>query len=157
MLISVENRLKAVQNLVSTATRKDLDEEIGSYLCKLGAVLICGTIERSIEVLVDEKVSKRSAPQVAAFLQSYFKSGRNYTCDEIARLLYKFDQKWGISFENYIKYNDRIKVSVNSCYAIRNSIAHGGTQTLAASSLRQYSEDAFSLMAELEGLMRTGH
>lgn len=117
--------------------------------------MICGTIERSVEVLVTERVAQRSAPQISMFLKSFFKRGNNYDCDEIENLLFRFDSNWGHVFRAYIEKHDEIKASISSCYAVRNSIAHGGIQSLGPKILRQYFDNAFTLIAELEGFLRS--
>jgi hypothetical protein len=116
--------------------------------------MICGAIERSVEILITERVGGRSAPQVTAFLKSFFKRGNNYDCQEIEELLFKFDNKWGHAFRLFLEKNDQIKTGVSSCYAVRNSIAHGGTQSLGPTILKQYFDNAFALIAELEIVLR---
>ena len=69
-------------------------------------------------------------------------------------LLYRFDSNWGHNFRAFVIQNDKIKGSVSSCYAIRNSIAHGGAQSLGPTDLKQYFGDAFNLIVELERLLR---
>jgi hypothetical protein len=51
-----------------------------------GCVLICGNLERCIEILLTERIGPRSAPQVTPFLRAYFKRGSNYDCDQICQL-----------------------------------------------------------------------
>ncbi len=136
------------------AQARGLDPEVAAYYCKLGCVMICGAIERSVEILITERVGGRSAPQVNSFLKSFFKRGVNYDCEEISELLYKFDSNWGHKFRDFISANDQIKIGVSSCYAVRNSIAHGGTQSLGPKILKQYFDNSFSLIAELEYLVR---
>lgn len=154
LAIAVVNRFREVEKLVVAAQAKGLDAEIASYYCKLGCVMICGTIERSIEIIVTERVGERSAPQVTTFLKSYFKRGTNYDCDEIETLLFKFDNKWGHAFRSFVEKNEQIRSGVSSCYAVRNSIAHGGTQSLGPTILKQYFDNAFSLIVEIESMLR---
>jgi hypothetical protein len=112
--IAIENRFRAVEKLVVAAQAKGLDPEVAAYYCKLGCVMICGAVERSVEILITERVGGRSAPQVNSFLKSYFKRGTNYDCEEISELLYKFDNIWGHKFKAFIANNDQIKSSVAS-------------------------------------------
>ncbi|WP_159589237.1 HEPN domain-containing protein [Chelativorans xinjiangense] len=155
MSLAIESRFREVEKLVVAAQAKGLDPEVAAYYCKLGCVMICGAVERSVEILITERVGNRSAPQVNSFLKSFFKRGTNYHCEEILELLYKFDSSWGHKFKEFIAKNDQIKSGVLSCYAIRNSIAHGGTQSLGPNILKQYFENSFSLIAELEKLLRS--
>jgi hypothetical protein len=116
--------------------------------------LICGNLERCVELLITERIGPRSAPQVASFLKSFFKSGRNYDCDEICQLLFKFDAGWGREFETYMKSHDSVKDGVASCYAVRNSVAHGGGQSLGPRALRQYFNATLDLVAELDAVLQ---
>jgi RiboL-PSP-HEPN len=154
MSLAIENRFQAVEKVINAASQNGLDEQMASYLCRLGSVLICGAVERSIEIIIDSRVCQRSVPQISSFMRSYFKKGTNYTSDQIATLLMRLDVSWGSEFERIIEANERFKTSLNSCYAIRNSVAHGGTQSLGPTILRQYFDDAFSLICEVEKIVR---
>jgi hypothetical protein len=151
----VNSRFEDVGKVVVAAQGKNLEAETASCYCKLGCILICGTIERSVEILVTERVAGRSVPQVSSFLKSFFKRGTNYDCEEIERLLFRFDNNWGHSFRSYATSNEQVKTSISSCYAVRNSIAHGGSQSLGPRILRQYFDDAFALVVELESILRS--
>lgn len=154
MSIDIENRFGEVEKLVVMAQAKNLEFEIAAYYCKLGCVMICGTIERSVEILITERVGGRSAPQVKSFFKSFFKRGTNYDCEEILQLLHKFDGDWGQRFRAFIARNEQIKSSIASCYAIRNSVAHGGSHTTGPQTLKQYYDDAFTPIAELDNLLK---
>jgi hypothetical protein len=149
----IEQRFIALERLVLAAEAKGLDEQIASYLAKLGCVQVCGNLERCIELLVVEKVGHAKAPKVTSFLRAYFKRGTNYDCDEISQLLFKFDSAWGSEFANYMTSNLEVKESIASAYAIRNSVAHGGTQSLGPRNLRQYFGASFKLVADLHAIL----
>jgi len=94
------------------------------------------------------------AAQVTPFLRAYFKRGTNYDCEQISQLLYRFDTDWGRAFEAYIDANGQISESISSCYAVRNSVAHGGWQSLGPRILRQYYDASFDLVVEFEHMIR---
>jgi DNA-binding transcriptional LysR family regulator len=148
----VERRFAALEKLVNQANQKGLDEEQASHLSKLGSVLVCGNIERCVEILVTSRFASNSPRQVASFMQAYFKRGTNYDCDAISQLLHRFDGDWGRKFEQALKQETR--TSVSSCYAVRNSVAHGGGMSLGPRSLKQYFLASFDLIAELEKALR---
>lgn len=154
MSFEVQQRFQALEKLVAAAGAKGIDEETAAYFCKLGSVLICGNLERSIEILLTARVGSRSVPQVGVFLKAYFKRGTNYDCEQIAQLLYRFDNDWARQFEQYVVNNAGVKESISSCYAVRNSVAHGGGQSLGPRNLRQYFDATFSLIAWLEHMLR---
>jgi hypothetical protein len=116
--------------------------------------MVCGAIERSVEILITDRVGSRSAPQVKSFLKAFFQRGTNYDCDQIITLLYRFDTDWGHAFRAFVETNDRIKTAISSCYSVRNSIAHGGGQSIGPAALKQYFDGAFDLIAHLEQVLR---
>jgi len=150
----IEQRFKQLGDLINTAAAKDLDERTASYFCKLGSVLICGNLERCVELVLTARIADRSPPQVGNFLRRFFGRGTNYDCERICQLLYQFDSGWGHDFEDFLKGHDHLKESISSCYAVRNSVAHGGGQSLGPSILKQYFEASLTVVAELEQLVR---
>lgn len=153
-MFAVEQRFIALSKLIVAAQAKGLDEQTASYFCKLGSVLICGNLERCVELLVSERIASKSPPQVLSFLKRYFKRGTNYDCDQISQLLYRFDPKWGRDFDEFLERNSAIREGVSSCYAVRNSVAHGGGQSLGPRALLQYYDASLTLVAQLEYLLR---
>jgi RiboL-PSP-HEPN len=150
----IEQRFAQLEKLVVAVQAKNIDEQMASYLCKLGSVLVCGNLEKCIEHLLIEKVGGESQPRVTSFLKSHFKIGRNYDCENIQQLMFRFDSDWGRKFEKFVEENSRVKEGVSSCYAIRNSVAHGGGQSLGPSTLKEYYEATLTLVAELEKIIR---
>jgi len=82
-----------------------------------------------------------------SFLKAYFKRGTNYDCDQISQLLYRFDTTWGHDFEEFVEKNSAVREGISSCYAVRNSVAHGGGQSLGPRTLLQYYETLLQAMA----------
>jgi HEPN superfamily RiboL-PSP-like protein len=117
---------------------------------RLGSVQICGNLERCIELVLIARLADRSPKQIGSFLRRYFQRGTNYDCERICQLLYWFDSNWGHAFEDFVKANDHLKESLSSCYAVRNSVAHGGAQSLGPKILRQYYEASLEIVTKLE-------
>ena len=153
MSLPIEHRFSSLEQLVVLANSKDTDELTASYLSRLGSVLVCGNLERCLEIVITERFS-RFGHQIPSFFRSFFKRGTNYDCDEIKQFLFKFDKGWGEAFESYIASNSHVKEGLNSCYAIRNAIAHGGSQSLGPRTLKQYFDVSFELVAEIESIVR---
>ena len=154
MSIAVQNRFRELEKLVLAAQVRSLDPEVAAYYCKLACVMVCGAIERSVEILITDRLGSRSAPQVKSFLKAFFQRGTNYDCDQIIALLYRFDTDWGYAFREFVDNNDRIKSAISSCYSVRNSIAHGGGQSLGPAALKEYFDGAFDLIVHLEQVLR---
>jgi len=131
----LNSRFQAVEAYVTKARASTVPEEIQSYLFRFGTVLICGYIERSIEIIILGRLDRRAQPRILSFIKSLFKRGTNYDCHAIEDLLSRFDQDWKESFCIFIDKNPDIKDGVHSCYSVRNSVAHGGTGSVGSARL----------------------
>lgn len=116
------------------------DEELTSYLCRFGAVLICGNIERCIEIIILSRLETRAQPRVLSFIKSALTRGQNLDCEAVQQLLMRFDTEWYRRFTDIISESPEIKEGISSCYAIRNSAAHGGSQNVGLRRLRELLE-----------------
>lgn len=152
MNLAISSRLQALRDFVSKANRRDLEPETASYLVKLGAVLACGTVERCVEIIVLDRLAHRAHPRVLSFIRSYFQRGTNYDCEAIEQLLARFDPIWADEFKIFVRDNSAIKEAVSSCYSVRNSVAHGGTQSMGGATLKDYSEKIIALVEALEAI-----
>jgi hypothetical protein len=150
----IEQRFKRLEELVMAAADRDLDGQVASYICRLGSVQICGNLERCVELILIARLADRSPKQVGRFLRRYFERGVNYDCERICQLLYRFDSSWGHAFEDFVNANDHLRQSVSSCYAVRNSVAHGGPQTIGPLILRQYYDASLEVVVKLEETVR---
>ena len=124
---AIESRKRQLDSFFARAVDSKLPEEVQSDLAKHGTILICGFIERSVEIVIMDHVSARSRPRIAQFVKGHFKRGTNYDCEAITQLLDRFDIAWGNKFRAFRHSRDDVVQSVNSAYELRNSIAHGGT------------------------------
>lgn len=122
---AIESRERKLDQFFARA--KDVgDDELKSDLARLGAVLVCGYVERCVEVIILDRLTTKAQPKVLQFIKSHFKKGTNYDCEAICQLLIRFDQNWETAFRSRISKNDQWLTSLASAYNLRNSIAHGG-------------------------------
>lgn len=154
MSFTTDQRFKALDALIQAAKNQS-DAQTASYLCRLACVQICGNLERCIELLIMERFEKRIPPQIEEFLSRQFKRGANYDCEEICALLYRFDKAWGRLLEDFVKGNQQIKESINGCYGLRNTIAHGGAPGLGYAMLEQYFDASKAVVTEIEEALRS--
>lgn len=108
------------------AKSKSLDDQIRADMARHGAVLVCGFIERCVEIIILERLANRAHPRVLNFIRSHFKRGTNYDCEPISQLLDRFDSEWAANFRDFVSKNEDVAAELASAYALRNSIAHGG-------------------------------
>lgn len=154
MSFEIEPRFRHLEELVVAAADKNLDGRMASYICRLGSVQICGNPERCVELILIARLADRSPKQIGSFLRRYFQRGVNYDCERICQLLYRFDSDWGHTFESFVTVNDHLKESVSSCYTVRNSVAHGGSQSIGPRILRQYYDASLEIVINLEETVR---
>jgi RiboL-PSP-HEPN len=124
---AISSRKRQLDAYFQRATDPKLAEEIQSDLAKHGIVLICGFIERSVEIVIMERIENRAHPRVANFIRGHFRRGTNYDCEAISQLLDRFDLTWGEKFRQFRESRDDLVQAIGSVYTLRNSVAHGGS------------------------------
>jgi RiboL-PSP-HEPN len=117
-----------------------VSERIQSYLFRFGTVLICGNVERSIEIIILERLAARAHPRVLSFVKSHFQRGINFDCNAVKQLLQRFDADWYRAFNAFVENNPHVEEGIVSCYSVRNSVAHGGTMGVGKKRLQELLE-----------------
>lgn len=140
-MFAIDQRFRRLEEHIELACNAD-DEEVAENLRRFGTVLICGFVERSIEVILLERLRNRAHRRVLNFVKSYFKRGTNYSCEAICQLLDRFEPKWRDSFKNFMDNNEKEVEGLSLTYSIRNSVAHGGSHGIDAATLRERRDEA---------------
>lgn len=138
VIISRERKL---DSFFARAKKNGVDDELTSDLARLGAVLVCGYVERCVEIVVLERLQHRAHERVLNFVKTHFKRGTNYNCEAISQLLERFDSGWAREFRSEIGTNDQWEASLSSLYVLRNSIAHGGDQSRGLAGIESLYAD----------------
>jgi hypothetical protein len=110
----------------------ELQSDFARYLC----VLVSGFFENAIVALVLDLAGRRSAPEVAAFVERELEYWTNPNTAKICALLSSFSSDWGKQAEIYLI--DERKESVNSLVALRHKIAHGESVGTSLSQVKAY-------------------
>ncbi len=97
----LDSRFAEVERYIARVCAHGIPEELQSYLYRLGAIMICGNVERSIEIIVLDRLDRRAHPRVLNFIKSRFKRGTNYDCEAIEQLLVRFDEGWYKSLKRF--------------------------------------------------------
>ena len=139
-------RFKQVENFTGSAESSIVDERLKSYLYKLGAVLICGNIEQSVQIILLSRLHARAHPRVLNFVKSHFTRGQNLDCAAISQLLQRFDAEWYRKFQKFVEDNPSVKEGVSSCYAVRNSVAHGGAMGVGGKRIMELLDASKTLL-----------
>lgn len=136
----IASRLLVLDKFLAKTTALPDGDETKSYLCRFGTVLICGNIEQSFQIVILNRLRPKAHDHVLNFIRSHFKRGQNLDCEAIQQLLGRFDSGWQKEFTTFVEKNPDVKEGIASCYAIRNSTAHGGTQSLGSRRLVELYE-----------------
>lgn len=145
-MIELQSRKSELEAAIAEIEALECPDKIRAYLCKFLVILMCGYIERSIEVIILERLSSRAQKRVLNFVKSYFRRGQNLKCAAIFELLERFDVNWARSFRQTMDLSGNTAEKIDSLYGIRNSIAHGGSHSLGISALKSYKEDVVKLV-----------
>ena len=127
---AITSRKRQLDSFFSRATASSNSEEVRSDLSRYGIILVCGFVERSVELVILDRIQKKAHPRVRNFVRGHFKRGTNYDCEAIRQLLERFDNAWSENFKMLAGERDDVIQAVSSAYALRNSIAHGGNANL---------------------------
>ena len=74
-MFAIEQRFRSLEQQIELACSA-ADEEVAASLRQYGTVLICGFVERSIEVVLLERLTRRAHPRVLNFVKSHFKRNK---------------------------------------------------------------------------------
>ena len=110
----------------------ELQSDFARHLC----ILVSGFFENAIVALVLDFAQRRSAPQVAAFVERQLEHWTNPNTEKICLLLGSFSPDWRNQAEEYLV--DELKASVNSLVALRHKIAHGESVGTSLSQVKAY-------------------
>ena len=149
MRLAIDSRKRQLETFFRRAGAAQTPEEMQSDLAKFGAVLVCGFVERCVELVVLERLSNRAHPRITQFIKSVFKRGTNYDCEAICQLLERFELKWSRDFRVFMHANDELVQSMNSAYTLRNSIAHGGDANRGLVGVKQLFSAALLVVEAL--------
>lgn len=133
-------RLLVLDKYLANVTALPEGDEVKAHLCRFGAVLICGNIEQSVQIIILNRLRAKAHDHVLNFVRSHFKRGQNLDCEAIQQLLNRFDTGWYKAFSKFVEDNPDVKDGVSSCYAVRNSTSHGGTLSLGLKRLKELYE-----------------
>lgn len=125
----------------------ELQGSFARYLC----VLASSYLEASCRQLIFEYARKRSDPTVLRYVEAGVAGFRNPNTETILQLVGRFSVALRDSVKQQI--SDKIKTSVDSIYANRNSVAHGRPSGVSIGQMRGYYEDARLLVTQLHSIL----
>src|SRR5215211_4830429 len=139
MQLQLDARFRVVEAFINEASNANVPDKVKSYLFGFGTVLICGNIERSIEIIILNRLADRAQPRVLSFVKSpHFQRSINFGSSAVKQLLQRFDSEWYRAFCAAIDKNPHVETAIASCYSVRNSVAHGGTMSVGENRLKEF-------------------
>lgn len=125
MRLGIDSREQSLGTFLERCKAADVPHDVQAAMRVHTVVQVCGYIERSMEVVILERLQNRAQPRLLEFIKSYFKKGTNFRCPVIKSFLERFDTKWARNFQDFMDKNDDVVELVNSAYTLRNQAAHG--------------------------------
>ncbi len=116
----------------SSSADLEVQSDFAKYLC----VLVSGFFENAIVALVLDYVERRSAPEVAVFVERQLDRWTNPNTEKISTLFGSFNIDWRRALEDYLV--DERKDSINSLVALRHKIAHGESVGTSLSQIKAH-------------------
>jgi RiboL-PSP-HEPN len=110
----------------------ELQSDFARYLC----VLVSGFLENAIVALILDFAQRRSATEIAAFVERELNYWTNPNTEKICALLGSFNPDWRKQSELFLV--DERKEGVNSLVALRHKIAHGESVGTSLSQVKAY-------------------
>lgn len=134
------DRLDYLFNQVSSLPDLELQAHWSRYLC----VLVSGFLETSIRAIYADYASKKSAPFVANFVQDKLEYFQNPSMAKILDLVQSFNPQWADDLR--IRTDGEIRDAINSIVNVRNGIAHGENVGISYAIIRDYYQNAITLI-----------
>jgi hypothetical protein len=132
-ILRLRRRLEATFGRVpSSSADLEVQADYAKYLC----VLVSGFFENAVVALVLHYTERRSAPEIAAFVERQLGRWTNPNSEKIATLFGSFNPDWRLAVEGYLV--DERKDSVNSLVALRHKIAHGESVGTSLSQVKAH-------------------
>jgi len=144
----LQNRLDAT---LARGPATSADIEVQADFAKYACVLVSGFLENAVVALLLDVAQKRSAPEVAFFVERQLDYWTSPTTEKIVQLLGDFNPDWRKTAEDYLV--DERKAAVNSLVALRHKIAHGESVGTSIAQVRAYYATVVGVIAFVADLV----
>jgi hypothetical protein len=134
--LEVSRLKKRLDATFARAPTSAADIEVQSDFAKYLCILVSGFFENALVALILDFAERRSAPEVAAFVERELQYWTNPNTEKVLSLLGSFNAEWRRRAESFLI--DERKESVNSLVALRHKIAHGESVGTSLSQVKAY-------------------
>jgi len=146
----LQRRLDAT---LSRAPNPTADIEVQADFAKYFCVLVSGFLENALIALILDVAQRRSAPEIALFVERQLEHWTNPNCEKIIQLLGNFRLTWRDAVEKYLV--DERKDAVNSIVALRHKIAHGESVGTSLTQVKGYYNIVLEVIRFVADLVET--
>jgi hypothetical protein len=111
---------------------------------------VSGYLENAIIALIVYYSERRSAPEVASYVERQLQRWTNPNTEKILQLFGAFSNDWRVKVEGFLI--DYKKDSINSLVALRHQIAHGESVGTTMSQVKSYysaAKEVVNFLADL--------
>ena len=131
----------------AAAAEIEVQADFAKYLC----ILVSGFLENALIAPLLDVAQRRSAPEVALFVERQLDYWTNPNCERIIQLLGSFRLAWHTGAAAFLV--DERKEAVNSLVALRHKIAHGESVGTSLAQVRAYYARVLEVIAFVADLV----
>lgn len=145
--INSESYRRKLSNDIQLADQQD--GEVQAHLAKF----LCIRISGYIEVFLKERIltfvdNRRSHQIISEYIKNTIGDITNLRSSKIETILRSFSNKWADYYATNI--TEEQKLSLGSIYTARNSIAHGGNDSLSLLDIKRHFANIESALAIID-------
>jgi len=134
--VEVHRLKRRLDATFSRAPKSNADSEVQSDAARYLCVLVSGYLENAIVALVLDLATKRSAPEIASFVERSLDRWTNANSVRISQLIGSLSSDWRLKTDAFLV--DERKDAVNSLVALRHQIAHGESVGTSLAQVKEY-------------------
>lgn len=139
--------------IIETHINNDKFNSLNPFLISYAVVKACGSIEVVYKNLIVDIIAVGSTPEAKNYLEKNIRdNSSNPTTGNIKRLLQDLNSTWAQQFDVQTKGTGE-KGSLSSLVGLRNDFAHGRSVTASIGNVKQYFEDAKTVLTWLERIV----
>lgn len=125
----------------------EIQSDSARYLC----VLVSGYFDKAIVALVLDLAERRSAPEIASFVERALDRWTNANPERILQLLGSLSADWRFAADGFLV--DERKDAVSSLLALRHRIVHGESVGTSIAQVKQYYVSAQEVVDFIANLL----
>jgi len=128
-------------------------DSFNQFLISYSVVKACGVIEVIYKNIIVEKISIGATEEAKNYFEKNIRdSSSNPSTGNMLRLLQDLNSSWCQEFDSLIKGQNE-KGSLSSLVGLRNDFAHGRSVTASIGNVKQYYEDARTVLTWLDNVI----